>query len=206
MRSAIVLLFLLSLSFCWDIDGICNRSAGESCMNSPDCRVCAINLSVEVSYSEAEAVVGIEIASGEPEELPLLVSLKEEGETEPLLLKPLDLKPFSRARFEQRIERKLENRSFMVEVIDRELSTPWARKGVTVLGLEQPLPKPNAFLGLLGVISFFAILYFGVREIKREKSPYVLPPIYGYPPPPPEQPEEEVIIVPKKKKYYYTKR
>ncbi len=208
MKAGFVALLLLMAAFSWETgDGVCNRTAGESCMNSPDCSVCRIDLIVKQTLSDTSTTVAVELENREPAEVSVVLTMQELGEKEPLFIKAMDLKKFENARVEKRIERALQNRTFTVKVIDRELGTVWAQKQFLVPGMENTPGKVNPLVGIAGVAGFFAVLYFGLKGMDRERSPYVMPPMYAYPPPPqPQQPGEEIIVVTKKKKYYYEKK
>ena len=200
MRWLIPMFLMLAVSAA-RFDDYCNRSGGESCMNSPDCPYCDVSMSVNTTYSGTYALIMVDMKSNEPEELPLILNVRKDDDD--IYTKAIDLPAFGTEGRDVRVEREPENATVVVELRDRDIGTAWAYEGFTLPGLATK-GRPEILIPILGVVIFFGIIFFGFKQVMK-RGPYMIQPIFApfYPPEPP--PEEEVIVVPKKKKYYYKK-
>ncbi|MBR9689504.1 MAG: hypothetical protein GOV01_01230 [Candidatus Altiarchaeota archaeon] len=201
MRFLVVLL-LLSSVFAWQIDGVCDRESGESCMNHPDCTFCNITSTTDIAYFDTYVVLSIHIKNYEPAELPLILSVKKQGKD--FASKQLDLLSLESTTIDIRMDREPTNQSVIVEILDRDIRTAWNFQSLLVLGLENT-GTTDVLTPVLGVFLFLGILFFGFKQIRKQGSAFMspAPPVFMPPPPPPAK--EEIIVVAKKKKYYYKK-
>jgi hypothetical protein len=198
----LAVLLLLSAAHAFVPDGFCNSTAGESCMNSPDCSFCNVSAEVTVHYFDTYVLLSIEAVNSEPAEVPLVLSVRKDGE----LVKSmqLDLQAGQSQSKEVSVDRGPRNASLTVELRDRDIGTAWDFESLVVEGFEDT-GSTEFLIPVVSVFAFLGILFFGFRYLRRAPGPYQIFPVFfpSYPAEPP--PEEEIIIVPKKKKYYYKK-
>ncbi len=199
MRWLVAILLLASVS-AFQLDGFCNYTAGESCMNSPDCIACNVSLNASLRYFDTYALLSVRIHNWEPEEVPLVLEVKKDGKK--LSAKSVDLPAGGQKLMDVKVERGPGNSTLLVELRDRDIGTAWDYQSLILRGMESRW-RLDLLIPVASVFAFIGILVYGLKQIR--KGPYEIVPVFmpAYPPEPP--PEEEVIIVPKKKKYYYRK-
>ncbi|MBR9680109.1 MAG: hypothetical protein GOU99_03615 [Candidatus Altiarchaeota archaeon] len=208
MKHLVLILLLVSaFSQTWVMnDGLCERELGESCMDSTDCQVCQVELTVSQDIQATETDIDISVTNKEPAEIRVRITasvediIKKEQET--------SLGADKTIRFGLTVKRHELNQSLVVQVIDTELGAPWAYEQQTIQGLISSTAGPPIINALLGVLVFFGILAWGVRSTMH--TPYEAVPAmplqepYPIPPPPkPKKRKKKTIIAVKKKKYYY---
>lgn len=195
---------LLSTAWAWEIDGLCNRTGGESCMDSPDCSFCNITTGAALHYSGTRAVLTVTLTNNEPAEVPLLLNVIRDGQK--IHSKQVDLLAGQTNTREFRLDREAGNSSLLIEVRDRDILTAWGRESLVLRGMESQT-RSDVLLPVVSVLAFLAILAYGFRQLSRGRGPYQLMPVFfpAYPTEEEVEEEEEIIVVPRKKKYYYKK-
>ena len=171
-------------------------------MNSPDCPFCNITFEMNTSYIGTKALFFINLTNNEPQTLPLILNIK--SETDNKIFQSFDLEPFEIKFLFEEYEREPKEIEIIVEIRDRDINSIWAYEKIKLPGLES---KQNLkiLIPLLSVLSFFAILFFGIKYVIKNKNKRPDPIFVQTFLPPPPPPEEEIIIVAKKRKYYYKK-
>ncbi|MBR9680636.1 MAG: hypothetical protein GOU98_02310 [Candidatus Altiarchaeota archaeon] len=197
----LTILLIFSLAFAAPLDGTCDRTEGESCMNHPDCSYCNVTMDVNLSYFETYALISIKVKSWEPAELPLILKVRKNSQD--FSTKQLDLFSNEEKTIDVKMERDPKNITVIVEVRDRDIGTAWSYNKFTLPGLEKE-GTTEILTPILGVFLFLGILFYGFKQVTKPKPKRFAPPPVFMPPPAP-QAEEEIIIVSKKKKYYYKK-
>ena len=199
----LTLILLLCLVSASRIDGFCNRTGGESCMNHPDCTYCNISMNVNITYSGTYSLVMVDIKSHEPAEVPLILSVRRKNDN--FYSKAVDIGPLGTQGMDVRIEREEFNSTIIVELKDSDIGTVWSYNKFILPGLGTQ-ETPDILVPVLGVFLFLGILFFGFKQVRKGRGPYFLQPVFApsYPTEAPQE-EEEIIIVPRKKKYYYKK-
>ncbi len=189
-------ILLLTPAMAFELDGFCDRAGGESCMNSQDCKVCNISLSLEASYTDLYATVTLRLTSYEPDEVPLAVEVGLDGKQFTGFTKDLKGEWVK----ELRVPRGKGNQTLVVDVKDRDIGAVWAHGELDIRGIARQ-GKLDFLAPLAAILAFFGILYYGIKLLRQPRYFFVPPP----PPAPRPRPEEEIVVVRKKKKYYYRK-
>lgn len=201
MKWLVVAMLLLS-AFAFGPDGYCNYSAGESCMNSPDCSSCNVSAVNTLRYFDTYALLSVRMYNYEPAEVPLIMQVRRDDNVH--TAKSVDLMPGEQRLLDVRLEREAKNVTLTIELRDRDIGTAWDHETMTLLGLESTM-RFEWVIPAVSVLAFMGILVVGLKQIRKGKAPYFIQPIVMPARPPEPPPDEEIIIVPKKKKYYYRK-
>ena len=197
----LAILLIFSMVFAAPLDGICDRTEGESCMNHPDCTYCNVSMVVNLSYFDTYALISINVKSWEPAELPLILKVRKN--LKDFSTKQLDLLSNEAKTMEVKIERDPLNATITIEVRDRDIGTAWSYNTFILPGLEKE-GQTEILTPILGVFLFLGILFYGFKQVSKPKSRFFRPPPVFMPPSEPPA-DEEIVVVSRKKKYYYKK-